>query len=114
VSIRWSAGWADQVSSGAYKGVLTRGTVNGATSTVTLVGRQLALVAEVGPKSGWIDITVNGTYDRRISLWNSTRVPARVLWLREYPTSTSMKIQLKAVTTSTRNTVNLDAFLLGR
>jgi hypothetical protein len=57
---------------------------------------------------------VNGTYNARITLWNSTRVSARVLWVREFAADAPVRIDLKAVTTATRKTVNLDAILVGR
>jgi hypothetical protein len=86
----------------------------GATSTVTMTARQLALVSEVGPTGGWVDVTVNGVYQQRVSLWSSTRVPAQVLWVKVFPVEGAMRIDLRTVTSGTRNSVNVDAILVGR
>jgi hypothetical protein len=113
-SMRYSAGWADETNASAYLGRLSRTRRNGASVSVLAAGRTAAVVAEVGPTGGWLDITVNGVPSGRISLWSSTRVPARVLWIKTWDVDGPLQIQLRAVTSSVRPTANIDAILIAR
>lgn len=113
-AMRNGPGWSHVADTGSWADTLTRATTNEAGVTIRTAGRQLALVAEVGPSGGWLEITVNGYYQNRVTLLNRTTVKGRVLWIKEFPEDVPMVVELKAVTAGSRTAVNVDALLVGR
>jgi subtilisin family serine protease len=113
-AMRYSSGWSDADMAAAYLRKVSRTGTNGATVTLSTAGRTLAVVSEVGPTNGWLDITVNNVLQRRISLWASQPAAARVLWIKDFGTDAPLRLHLRAVVSGSRNRANVDAVLVGR
>ena len=112
--MRYSSGWTNANRASAYLGKVSPTVRSGSVVTISTAAHTLALVAEVGPTGGWVEVTVNGSYQRRVSLWSSTTVGAQVLWIKTFPSDGPMLVELRSFTLGTRNTANVDALLVGR
>jgi hypothetical protein len=112
--VRRSIGWTTISYRYAYAKTVSRTTRTGASWRTTVSARTLALVAPVGPRQGWVDVYVDGVRQNRVSLWASTGSSRQVLWVKTFSADARRVVELRAVRTTARWRVDIDALLVGR
>jgi len=113
-ALRYSTGWQTLSSKYASGGRYHYTTRVGATVSFTTTARQFAIDDRVSPSGGWAYVYVNGVYQAKISLYASSGSYMHVLWSKDFGTSATRTITIKATGTAARPRVYLDAILVGR
>jgi spore germination protein YaaH len=112
-AVRFSTGWSPVNSVYAFGGSLRRTTTGGRTVTFTATGRQYAFVSRLGPTEGSAAIYVDGVYQGQVSMYASSVGHKRVVWAKDFGTSQSRTITIRALGTSGHPGVYVDAILVG-
>ena len=112
--MHYSTGWLQYSSTAASGGRYHYTTRVGATVSFTTTARQFAISDRVSPVGGSVYVYVNGVYQGKVSLYSSSGSYMHVLWSKDFGSSASRTITLKAAGTASRPRVYMDALLVGR
>jgi hypothetical protein len=113
-AMRYSSGWRTYASTAASGGRYHSTTRNGATVSFTASGRQFAINDRAGPTGGSVYIYVNGVYQAKVSLYAPRGSDMHILWSKDFGTTATRTITIKAAGTAARPRVYMDALLVGR
>ena len=113
-SVRYSASWKKASSSSATSDTLMSTTSSGAWARYTFTGKGIAVVMPRSPSRAWVEIRIDGVYAGKLSLWASSLKARQTVFSRGWSTSATRSIELRAVTSSSRKLVSLDAFVVTR
>jgi spore germination protein YaaH len=111
---RYSTGWATARTASAYRGSFHRTTRTAATVSFTMTGRQLAIVGRIGPTEGSAAVYVNGVYQGTFSMYASTIAYRRSVWVKDFATTATRTVTIRALGTPRHPGINVDAFLIAR
>ena len=110
-SIGYAGGWNLWETTSAWGGTARYSRTAGAVARRTFVGRDLAIVAPVGPNRGQVDVVVDGV-TRRMDLYAPTLACRRIVFERSWGTVGTHTIALRVVGTPDRPRFDLDAILV--
>ena len=113
-AMHYSTGWQMYASTAASGGRYHHTTRVGATVSLTTTARLFAISDRLGPLGGSVYVYVNGVYQGKVSLYASRGSYMHVLWSKDFGTSASRTITLKAAGSASRPHVYMDALLVGR
>jgi subtilisin family serine protease len=113
-ALQYGGTWSKVTSSSATSDTLMSTTRNGATVRYTFTGKGIAAVLPRSSSRGWIEVRIDGAYAGKFSLWASSTKARRVVFSRAWSSIATRTIELRAVTSSTRKLVSLDAFIVTR
>ena len=109
--MRWSSGWSRVATTWAFNGMVHRTLRTNASVRSTMTARTVAIVAPIGPRFGWVRVYVDGVFQRQVSLYAKTGSSRKIVWYRTFPTDGPKVVELRAVRTTSRNRVEIDAIL---
>lgn len=113
-AMRYSSGWHTYSSTAASGGRYHYTTRVGATVSYTTSARQFAINDRVSATGGWVYVYVNGVYQAKVSLYAAHGSYIHILWSKDFGTTATRTITLKAAGTASRPRVYMDALLVGR
>ena len=107
-TLRYGGTWAVR-SSASYRGGHAKvASTAGKSVSRTFTGTSFAWLASKGPTAGMAQVSVNGTVVATVDLYALTTQPQRLVWTRNYTTSSSREVTIKILGTRGRPSVNMD------
>jgi hypothetical protein len=113
-SVSYTPSWKKDGSSSATTDTLMTTTSTGARARYTFTSKGIAVVMPRSSTRGWVEVRIDGTYVGKYSLWASSLKARQTIFSRSWSTTAARTIELRAVTSSSRRLVSLDAFLVTR
>ncbi|HSJ60602.1 MAG TPA: S8 family serine peptidase, partial [Jiangellaceae bacterium] len=113
-ALSYKGTWSKVTSSSATSDTLMSTTRNGATVRYTFTGKGIAAVLPRSSSRAWVEVRIDGTLVGTYSLRSSTTKARQVVFSRRWSSVATRTIELRAVTSSTRKLVSLDAFIVTR
>ncbi len=113
-TVRRSSGWTRYASANALGGYAAMTTRAGATLRYTFTGRGIAVVGAMGPTRGRLQIRLDGVHVAYVSTYASKPGSRWVLHAMAVDPTRSHTLEVRALTTSSRPRVDIDAFLVLR
>jgi hypothetical protein len=105
--------WRSMAYSNAIGGKMRYATTIGASTTFRFTGREVALVAPVGPTRGTVKVYLDGVYKATVSLYATTLRARQLVLDYAWPTSARHTIKLVLAGPSGRSRVDIDSWLVG-
>jgi subtilisin family serine protease len=113
-TVRRSSGWTRYASANALGGYAAMTTRAGATLRYTFTGRGIAVVGAVGPTRGRLQVRLDGVHVAYVSTYAAKPGSRWVLHAMAVDPTRSHTLEVRALTTSSRPRVDIDAFLVLR
>jgi hypothetical protein len=108
-TIRTTAGWASASAPAYSDGYVRYSTKRGATMTIEVHGRAVAIRGPIGPTRGQVDVMVDGGPAIRIDLGAARFVGSVVVFTRAWESDGDHRIRLRVVGTAGRAVVAIDS-----
>ena len=110
-SLTYQGSWSNVSNGSATKGTLKDSRKTGATVRRSVTARSIAVIAPTSAKRGWLEIRVNGTLLKTVSLKTSSVAHRRIVWAGSWSNSATRTIELRVVRDGNRPRVSLDGLL---
>jgi hypothetical protein len=111
-SVTWSGRWAPLVHSAWLHGRARTSSTAAAAARFTFSGREVALVAGVGPTRGLARIYVDGTFVTSVDLRRATASGRIVVFRYRFTVVGTHRIEVRVVGTAGRPRVDVDGFVV--
>ncbi len=112
--VSYGGSWTGTSLSGAYGGAVRYAGASGVSAKLSFTGRNVAFAAPKSSTRGKADIYVDGTKVTTVDLYSTTTLARRVLYAKAWTASGTHTIEVRALGTSGRPRVDLDAFVVLR
>ena len=114
IALDYSGSWSRITSPSATSSTITSTTRTGASTRYTFTGKSIAVIAPRSPSRGWLEVRVDGVLLEKVSLASSSLRHRQVVFARGWTTTATRTGELRAVTSSVRSLVSVDALIVTR
>jgi hypothetical protein len=114
IALDYSGTWSRITSASATSRTIMSTSRSGASARYTFTGKSIAIIAPRSPSRGWLEVRVNGVLFEKVSLSASSLRHRQVVFARGWTTTATRTVELRAVTSSVRRLVSVDALIVTR
>jgi len=102
--------WRTLTTSSALGGTLAYASLAGASATYAFNGSSVGWIATLGPNRGYAKVYVDGVYLKTVSLYSATYRYRRVVWTRNWTTTSPHTLTIVVLGTAGHPVVDVDGF----
>jgi GH25 family lysozyme M1 (1,4-beta-N-acetylmuramidase) len=109
-AVTYRGTWRTLTTSSALGGTLAYASVAGTSVSYAFSGSSVGWIATLGPNRGYAKVYVDGVYLKTVSLYSATYRYRRVVWTRNWTTTSTHTLTIVVLGTAGHPVVDVDGF----
>jgi hypothetical protein len=109
-AVTYRGTWRTLTTSSALGGTLAYASAAGASVSYAFNGSSVGWIATLGPNRGYAKVYVDGVYLKTVSLYSATYRYRRIVWTRNWTTTTPHTLTIVVLGTAGHPVVDVDGF----